>query len=588
MSLIKNKIKALTILIISTILISSVFLPVGSANEEESAGVSLILHGEIPPIEYFKDNVIDVMFKDDFGLNWTNLKERYTKFLKFLPGEYGVSYFLRMKIFWPIRFGKDVAKALGYTSVNFYGEFLGNQSGWHAHVEPATITHVTGGVTKNLRVHVKIEDLTASCTTTLRIKCTRIGINGEPIGVSYIDIPLKAAPYHYAEVKPTAEVKNVAPASEITIPVDITNRGNYFDTFVINVEGGNGAVGLASQQNLVLNPRETRRIYVRIMTPEVTLFDPGTIRQITIQVHSVDDPTSSFTGSIAIKTFGFYLSPPLLLGLSMIIFMIIVLSLIFYYKREKELQSIYGKPEKPWKIPEEKKYLEKLKKEDIKKYKKELEMMREEYQSALLWYKFYQEAMKPKTEREREIALLEYKRDKLQQKLEKKIENEWRSRWEKEYEEWKKECNKLQSEYIKKKTAILNEWERKKREIKEQYEKLNKERKEKGLQPLPLPEIPEPNLPSPPTLPPEPIKPPKPVVPQYEIDYEKMEIIPPKELSAKEEEKKTLAEEKKKEKIIQKTDEDIRKTKLLEKIKKEQEKQLMKLKKQMESYKKQV
>jgi len=588
-SLIKNKIKALTILIISIILISLVFLPIGSANEEESAEVSLILLGEIPPIEYFKDNVINIMFKDDFGLNWTNLKERYGKLLKFLPGEYGVSYFLLMKIWWPIYFGKDVAKALGYTSVNFYAEFLDNQSGWHAHVEPATVTHVTGGVIKNLRVHVKIEDLTASCTATLRIKCTRIGITGEPIGVSYVDIPLKAAPYHYAEVRPTAEVKNVAPASEITIPVDITNRGNYFDTFVINVEGGNGAVGLASQQNLVLNPGETRRIYVRIMTPEVTLFDPGTIRQITIQVHSVDDPTSSFIGSIAVKTFGFYLSPPLLLGLGVIILIIIISSLVVYYRREKELQSLYGKPEKPWKIPEERKHLEKLKKKDIEKYKKELEMMREEYQSALLWYKHYQEAMKPKTEREKKIALLEYKRDRLQEKLNKKMEDEWRKRWEREYEMWKEECKKIQLDYRKKKASILNKWERKKREIKEEYDKLNRERKEKGLPPLPMPEIPEPELPAPPTLPPEPIKPPKPVVPKYEIDYEKMEIIPPKEELFEKEEKETTVEEKKKEeKTFKETKEDIRKAKLLEKIKKDQEKQLRKLKKQMERYKNQV
>jgi len=559
-------------------------MPSVVGEEEEDAGVALSVIGEIPPITHFQDNVINLQFYDNFGLNWTQILNTF--------GKGPFKYIIKLE--WPFLFGEpfkwspEVLEYMGYTTVTFYAEILGNESGWSAYVTPASITQTTGGKQAKIKLHVKVEELTANNSVTVRIKCTRIGVNGGEIGVSYIDIPVKAAPYHYAEVRPATEVKNVAPASETTIPVDITNKGNYFDTFIIYVEGKNGAVGLASQQNLVLNPGETRRIYVRIMTPEVTLFDPGTIRQISVQVYSVNDPSSKFTGSIAIKTFGFYLSPPLLLGLSIIIFMIIVLSLIFYHKREKELQSIYGKPEQPWKIPEEKRYLEKLKKENIEKYKKELEMMKEEYQSALLWYKFYQEAMKPKTERERKIALLEYKRDKLQQKLEKKIENEWRSRWEKEYEEWKKECNRIQSEYIKKKAAILNEWERKKREIKEQYEKLNKERKEKDLQPLPLPEIPEPNLPSPPTLPPEPIKPPKPVVPQYEIDYEKMEIIPPKELSAKEEEKKTLAEEKKKEKIIQKTDEDIRKTKLLEKIKKEQEKQLRKLKKQMESYKNQV
>ena len=46
--------------------------------------------------------------------------------------------------------------------------------------------------------------------------------------------------------------------------------------------------------------------------------------------------------------------------------------------------------------------------------------------------------------------------------------------------------------------------------------------------------------------------------------------------------------EEKKEESIQKTDEDIRKARLLEKIRKDQEKQLRKLKKQMERYKNQV
>jgi hypothetical protein len=541
--------------------------------EEEGAEVALNIIGEIPPITHFQDNIINLEFYDSFGLNWTQIKK---VFAKTILGEMWIKFWWGRVLF---RNVPGIEEALGYTSVTFYAEIMGNQSGWSAYVTPASIPRTTGGYKANVQLHVKVEDLTANNSVTVRIKCTRIGVNGGEIGVSYIDIPVKAAPYHYAEVKPTAEVKNVAPASEITIPVDITNRGNYFDTFVINIEGKNGAVGLASQQNLVLNPGETRRIYVRIMTPEVTLFDPGTIRQISIQVHSIDDPTSKFTGSIAIKTFGFYLSPPLLLGLGIIILIIIIISLIFYYKRERELQSLYGKPEKPWKIPEERKHLERLKEKDIEKYKKELQMMKEEYQSAILWYKYYQEAMKPKTEREKKIVLLEYKRDKLQERLDKKMENEWRSRWEKEYESWRKECEKLQREYNKKKAAILNEWERKKREIKEEYDKLNKERKEKGLPPLPLLEIPEPELPPPPTLPPEPIKPPKPIVPKYEIDYEKMEIIPPRELFTKEE-RKIPVEEKEEKNLIPKTDkEDIRKTRLLEKIKKDQEKQLRKLKK---------
>ena len=546
-----------------------------AAEDGENAEVSLNIIGEIPLITHFEDNIINLQFYDNFGLNWTRL-------LKTFP------YFY-MKLIWPTRipffgFGPEVKKYLGYTSINFYASVIGEPDGWYAYVEPASITESTGGKTANLKLHIKVDKLDAPNSVTVQVRCVRILTNGEVYGTTYANISVKAAQYHFAEIKPVKDIKEAPPASQSYIPVDITNKGNYYDTFLINVIGENGVVGISSQEIIVLNPGETQRINIMVMTPEINFYDPGTIRKIRIEAYSINDPENKFIGEAVVKTVGFYISPPLLLTIGLIALLLLITISVLYYKREKELQNIYGKPEKPWKIPEEKKYLEKLKKENIEKYKKELEMMREEYQSALLWYKFYQEAMKPKTEREKKIALLEYKREKLQEKLEKKIENEWRSRREREYEEWKKECNRIQSEYIKKKAAILNEWERKKREIKEQYEKLNKERKEKGLQPLLLPEIPEPNLPSPPTLPPEPIKPPKPVVPKYEIDYEKMEIIPPRELFAKEEDKQTTEKE-----IISKAEEkDISKMRLLERIKKEQEKQLRKIKKQMESYKKQI
>jgi len=50
---------------------------------------------------------------------------------------------------------------------------------------------------------------------------------------------------------------------------------------------------------------------------------------------------------------------------------------------------MFGKPDKPWNLPEERKYLEKLKEKDKEEYNNVLKMMRDEYKSALLWYKSY-------------------------------------------------------------------------------------------------------------------------------------------------------------------------------------------------------
>ena len=59
-------------------------------------------------------------------------------------------------------------------------------------------------------------------------------------------------------------------------------------------------------------------------------------------------------------------------------------------KDRKKLARICKKPEKPWKNYNERGYLEGLIKEkNAKEYKRTLKMMKEEYTSALMWYKSY-------------------------------------------------------------------------------------------------------------------------------------------------------------------------------------------------------
>ena len=51
------------------------------------------------------------------------------------------------------------------------------------------------------------------------------------------------------------------------------------------------------------------------------------------------------------------------------------------------------KPEKPWDVPGKKQYLEKLKKEDRKKYNTVLNEMNDEYKSSILSYKSYRKTI---------------------------------------------------------------------------------------------------------------------------------------------------------------------------------------------------
>jgi len=71
------------------------------------------------------------------------------------------------------------------------------------------------------------------------------------------------------------------------------------------------------------------------------------------------------------------------------------------------------RPDKPWEIPEEKAYLDKLKKTDEEKYNEILKMMHEEYKSALLWYKYYIDATIKKIREEKNKEKIKKKSEKL-------------------------------------------------------------------------------------------------------------------------------------------------------------------------------
>jgi len=89
-----------------------------------------------------------------------------------------------------------------------------------------------------------------------------------------------------------------------------------------------------------------------------------------------------------------FISPLIGIITTPIIVALIILCILFYYIKNKRDQELFGKPTKPWILPEEKKYLDKLKEKNKEEYDKVLQMMKDEYQSALLWFEDYQNSMK--------------------------------------------------------------------------------------------------------------------------------------------------------------------------------------------------
>jgi hypothetical protein len=103
--------------------------------------------------------------------------------------------------------------------------------------------------------------------------------------------------------------------------------------------------------------------------------------------------------------------------------------------RKRLFKNVCKKPEKPWKLTKEQKHLTKLKEKNKDNYNKELEMMEQEYKSALLWHKYYC------------IATLKKKRDDKKEKKEKVKKEEVRAKikeFKKAESEKKEEIQKIE------------------------------------------------------------------------------------------------------------------------------------------------
>ncbi len=306
-------------------LLSNFFVYANAQEDNEGAELAIKIVGNLPFIEIGKDNIIKLEFEDRFGLNWTSILD---KFGWFIP-----------KLEWPFLFGQDVKKYLGYSSVDFYGEVVNNVSGWHAFVDPSEVSKTTGGMKANLTLHVRVDKLSTSSYATIRIKCIRRLANGETEGPTFAYISLKAKPQHYAEIDILQTVKEAAPGSIIYFPVDITNKGNFVDTFQFKpIEEEDGLSGVISGQSIVLSPGETQRVYLQIATPR-NFVDFGTPREIKVKAYSVNYPNETFIGNAAIVTRGINMESPAAFILLFIIVIIAIAFIIYKRYRNKSLPS---------------------------------------------------------------------------------------------------------------------------------------------------------------------------------------------------------------------------------------------------------
>jgi len=205
---------------------------------------------------------------------------------------------------------------------------------------------------------------------------------------------LSGKTYHLLEITPP-ESMEMGPDELLSIPVKIKNLGSHADSFNFRVNTStttNDDLLISPPAAITLNPGEVGYASLSVASPR-DFNDPGTLHPINIEAYSIYEPDKVFVNTVVIVTRGMYVSEMNGYYASLIGLLILLIAGIYLYRRNKVLNKICKKPEKPWNIPDEKKALEKLKETDKKEYDKVFSMMSEEYQSSLLWYKHYRKEM---------------------------------------------------------------------------------------------------------------------------------------------------------------------------------------------------
>lgn len=316
---IKRLITISTLVVVSLLLLPSLLPYLHTVRAEDyDAEENIYVVGDLPEVSVGKDTIIKLVFEDHAGFNYTLLVEKFSWPI--------------VHLWWPILFGylmgggkkglEEFQRYVCLHSIEFQAYIDGNLSGWHAIVEPSLITGSTSGHKANLTLKVRVDGPTTYPMADVVIKVIRKGANGEILGISRHKISLKAEHIYLLDVKPLKSVIEALPGSTVTIPVELTNRGNYVETYRIFIRG-KGIASLSGSQFITIDPGETVKTSIQVYTP-FSFFDLGTPRKIEIEVYPVESPNNVFTAGVSIITRGLALHsiPILILIVIIVIFLI--------------------------------------------------------------------------------------------------------------------------------------------------------------------------------------------------------------------------------------------------------------------------
>jgi len=204
---------------------------------------------------------------------------------------------------------------------------------------------------------------------------------------STVEILIRVNKYHQVDIIPPEPVE-IEPYEVKSIPVTIKNIGSHIDTFNFRVSTDEKNMLVTPPPALTLKPGEEVEALVGVAAPK-RFLSIGSMSSIFLEAYSVDDPDNVFPQTITLSTVGINVTGGSTYNLVSILITIFVIIAVAMYLLRRRMDKIVIKPEKPWEIPEEKKYLDNLKEKDKKKYNETLSMMEDEYKSAILWHRYY-------------------------------------------------------------------------------------------------------------------------------------------------------------------------------------------------------
>lgn len=220
--------------------------------------------------------------------------------------------------------------------------------------------------------------------------------NEHSVGTKSCQVFVKVKPYRYAELYvPNSLQMGLNDVRNVQLQVE--NRGSHIERFGFRLNNnGSDSLFVTPPAPITLSPGKTGTVNIGLMTG-LQVYDRGTLHKIKIEVYPVDQPNVT----VAVNEFGVLTQGVALQGiftfkyswhLFFVGIIVIICGAIYLFMRRLKLTEICKKPPKPWTLPEEKEYLDKLLKEKkTEEHEKTLKMMKEEYDSALLWYESYRE-----------------------------------------------------------------------------------------------------------------------------------------------------------------------------------------------------